>query len=54
MPDDIDRAFISLQHSLSTVATLNNICLGIRDNGAERLKKQAFTFTELRRQIRSG
>lgn len=37
MPDDIDRAFISLQHSLSNVATLNNICLGIRDNGAELL-----------------
>ena len=37
MPDDIDRTFISLQHSLSNVATVNNIGLGIRDKGAELL-----------------
>ena len=35
--DDIDRTCISLQHSLSNVATLNNRYLGMRDNSAELL-----------------
>jgi hypothetical protein len=46
MPDDIDRAFISLQHSLSNVATVNNRHLGMRDKAAERLAALRTTWED--------